>query len=490
MSAKADSKISKKLTRLYLVALTAVALLTLGGQLLVQRSLKSQLSDSRVINIAGRQRMLSQKICKTVLLLRDHQDSQEVPVYLADLDEALELWKQCHVGLKYGYLDFMDTPVNNSDTINVMFAEIDPLFTAIFTNASIVSSYYHSNAAPAPADIQKNIDIILRNERAFLSGMNQIVFQYDAEATRRVNSSQNIEHIVMFSTLGVLIAEGLFIFRPAVNQIKYTVGKLVESEQQTQKMNEELVRVNKSLEETKEALVEATKQKYQQKIDEQKLKTAALIEGQEEERKRIALEIHDGLGQMLTALRFGIEKLDDSVHDPEAAQLRIAELRNLLGQTITEARALSYNLMPSVLNDFGISSALKLLTTQVASGTDTHVSYTTNWNGKRLPKNIEIGLYRISQEAINNALKYSKAKEITVDLSGKKKYIHLSIADNGRGFAYHKSALRTGEKGSANGISNMKERVHMINGEIEIASRPGKGTKIHVKIPAPAIDYA
>src|SRR5688500_2843613 len=107
MNQLADPLIARKITRLYLLALTAVALLSVGGQYLVQRSLESQSSDSRVVNIAGRQRMLSQKITKTVLLLANHHDSLEVLVYLADLDEALALWKKSHDGLQSGYLAYI-----------------------------------------------------------------------------------------------------------------------------------------------------------------------------------------------------------------------------------------------------------------------------------------------------------------------------------------------------------------------------------------------
>ena len=485
-----NTHISRKITLLYLLALTAVALLTVGGQFLVQRSLKSQSSDSRVINIAGRQRMLSQKISKTILLLSHQPNSINVPAYLTELDEALTLWKKSHDGLQNGYLTYIQTPVLNSDTIRNMFTDINPIFLAIFSNATVVKNYFHqTKKLPAAPDVAKNIRIILDNERAYLQGMNQIVFQYDAEAARRVNSSQQIELILLIATLVILVLEGLFIFRPAVRQIQRTIGQLIESELRTQKMNEELKQVNKSLEETKVALLQATNEKYQQQINEQKIRSAYLIEGQEEERKRVALEIHDGLGQMLTALKFGIEKISDAIPEQEQAKKNLEDLRNLVSQTITEARTISFNLMPAVLSDFGISSALKLLTAQVASGADINVTFNTNWNGKRLARNLEIGLYRVSQEALHNAVKYAGAKDITVELWHKKKYIHLTVLDNGRGFSQQKLSPKSRKTGLSHGISNMKERVYMINGEITIQSRSGQGTQIHVKIPLQPTDH-
>ncbi|MDQ4141345.1 MAG: sensor histidine kinase, partial [Bacteroidota bacterium] len=330
---------------------------------------------------------------------------------------------------------------------------------------------------------------LLENERTYLQAMDQIVFQYDAEASERVNNSQRMEHIVLLFTLGVLLLEGLFVFRPAVTQIKSTIHLLLEAKQQTQLANEELIRANKSLAETKEALLEATNQKYQQEINEQKLRSTYLLEGQEEERKRVAREIHDGLGQMLTALKYGIEKISDSTDCSETAKKNFTELRHLVSQTITEARTISFNLMPAVLSDFGLASALKLLTNQLASGSNINVSFTTNWNGKRLAKNIEIGLYRVSQEALHNAVKYAQANQITVDLQAKKKYIHLQISDNGQGFTQDNLIMPSGKTGLAHGISNMKERVFLLNGEININSKPGQGTQIHVKVPFLAIDH-
>jgi signal transduction histidine kinase len=475
--------VTRKITRLYLLALTAVALLSIGGQILVQRSLRNQLSDSRVVNIAGRQRMLSQKICKTVLLLTQAKDSAQAAIYLSDLRTDVERWEKSHRGLKNGYLPSLKTPVNNSDTIRKMFARMEPHFATMLAHVQQILQLYSTSTAPAYTALTNNVTRIFTHERAYLQAMDKIVFQYDAEAIHRVTTSQRIENILLAITLMVLLLEGLFIFRPAVNQIRHTIQRLIESEQKTKEINEELILVNRSLEETREALLKATTQKHQQELSEQKLRASYLIEGQEEERKRIAREIHDGLGQMLTALKFGIEKVGDWVDESEKGQQNLHNLRNLITQTITEARTISFNLMPAVLSDFGIASALKLLANQAAASAGITITFTNNWTNERLARNVEIGLYRIAQEAIHNAIKYARASEITVDLSLKKKHIHLKITDNGQGFTYDDFAARPGKNSPSAGISNMKERAFMINGDLKITTRPGKGTHIHVKIP-------
>ena len=476
-----DTNIAPKITRLYLLALSAIALLSVGGQVLVQQSLSRQQSDSKVINIAGRQRMLSQKICKTVLLLQNQPDSVISKLYLTDLKADLALWQQCHTGLSQGYLPYIKTKVNNSDTIRAMFQHIDPIFRTIFTNASLVLKDYRNPAAVS--SIQNNIGLMLQNERAYLQGMNKIVFQYDTEATQRLQHSQHIEHILLCCTLIVLLLEGALVFMPAVTQIRQAIGLLLESEKKMQTANAELRQTNKMLTETREALLEATRQQHQREINEQKLRTAYLMEGQEEERKRVALEIHDGLGQMLTALKYGIEKMRDSAMETEKAQQHLKDVGQLVSQVITEARTISFDLMPSVLSDFGLSSALKLLTTQTSNNSGLPVTFVTNGSGNRFAKNIEIGLYRITQEAIHNALKYANATEIAVELWLKKKYIHLRITDNGNGFRYENKLYQPQENGIAHGLSNMKERAFILNGEINITSQPEAGTQIHVKIP-------
>lgn len=483
MRATANPAVTRKITKLYLLALTAVALLSVVGQILVQRSLGNQLSDSRVINIAGRQRMLSQKISKTVLLLAHTKDSTLLSLNLMDLKTDVEKWKTSHQGLKNGYLPSLAIPVHNSDTIRQMFAGIEPHFNTMLTHVQQILHTYSSHTLPSYQQLETNLALIFRHERAYLQAMDNIVFQYDAEATQRVNTSQGIETVLLLSTLFILLLEGLFIFRPAVAQIRHTIHRLMDSEQKTKQVNEELLLVNHSLEITKEALLKATTQKHLQEINEQKLRTSYLIEGQEEERKRIAREIHDGLGQMLTALKFGIEKVSDWVEDSEKGQQNLTNLRNLITQTITEARTISFNLMPAVLSDFGIASALKLLSSQVATSAGINVTFTHNCTNERLAKNIEIGLYRIAQEAIHNAVKYAQASEIIVDLSLKKKHIHLKINDNGQGFAYEEIESMTEKSSPAAGIINMKERAFIINGDLKITTKPGKGTQIHVRIP-------
>ncbi|HEX8530307.1 MAG TPA: ATP-binding protein [Cytophagales bacterium] len=465
--------LSRKFTRLYILALSAVAFLSVLGQGLIQLTLHNGLNDSGTVNYAGRQRFLSQQIVKNILLLTGRPATPADSVYLRELRQGLADWEKHHRDLRRGN----GAGPDEADTRR-LFAQLAPHFEAIRNRANQVIGERESGKPPAGPG--RDEAALLAHERTFLALMDRIVFAYDHAARARVHRLRRIEGGLLVVTLLVLAAEGLLVFRPAVRKLRDAVGQLLTAETKATQMNEELLTLNQSLQEAKEELLATTHQKHLQQLSEQKVRAAYLIEGQEEERKRLARELHDGLGQMLTALKLGIEKMGAHGTFSEKGQKLLEELKTLIGQTIGETRVISFNLMPAVLSDFGIASALKLLTAQTSSNTGSNITFQTNFNGARLPKNIEIGLYRIAQEGIHNAVKYAHADRIAVELVTKKKYIHLTIADNGKGFTYGAEE----EQGVAHlGINNMQERSRLINGSMKIQSEPGKGTRIHIKLP-------
>jgi two-component system, NarL family, sensor histidine kinase DegS len=457
-----DGKIAKKFTRLYILALIAVAFLSVLGQVAIQWTLNKQMSDSWIINYAGRQRFKSQQIVKEVLLLTSPSTVVDKQARLHDLKELVKYWEKYHYEIRNGNLKDLGITVSNSDSVQNLFQTIDPYFLAILKNSQKVIDLIESGQPLNYFEIQTSAQKILASESMFLENMDKIVFQYDREAKEKVNTLRQIELILFTITIIVLVLEGLFVFRPAVRSLNESIEQLILAEKRAVKMNEELAR---------------------QKLREQKLRAASLIEGQEEERKRLSRELHDGLGQMLTALKFGIENIEHHTQLSDKGKKALEDLNTMVGQTIQETRTISFNLMPSVLNDFGIASALKLLVSQTASNTGINISFKSSLNGQRFHKNIEIGLYRIAQEGINNALKYAKGDTILVDLDTQKKFIYLTIADNGKGFSYNPKRESFKPNSPENGISNMRERCHLLNGEIKINSKLGKGTEIKIKVP-------
>ncbi|MEX2190272.1 MAG: PAS domain S-box protein [Bacteroidota bacterium] len=213
--------------------------------------------------------------------------------------------------------------------------------------------------------------------------------------------------------------------------------------------------------------------------------SSARAAAQEDERRRIAREIHDGLGQMLTAVKFNVEILEDFPGLGEAEKKRFEEIKGLLDNVMTEARDISYNLMPSVLEDFGLSPALQLFCETFANRLKVKVSYQAHGINGRFDDALEVNLYRIAQEALTNIVKHAEASTIEVQLLGNDQGVRMSIEDDGKGFFPLMPRTPSSEGGM--GILSMRERAAAFGGTLTIESAPGKGTTILVDIPKKGI---
>ncbi|MCU0469533.1 MAG: type IV pili methyl-accepting chemotaxis transducer N-terminal domain-containing protein [Arcicella sp.] len=469
-----DTQIFQRLTRLYVIALLAVALLSLIGQLLIQVFLNSLLDDSHVVNIAGRQRMLSQRLSKTaVLLCRPDIFQADAEHYSQDIKEIIALWEVSHKGLKNKNLetDGIKYTVRNSAKIDSMFREIDPIFNVILTNAKNIDHTINTPIKAQQEVLQKSLNQILTNERTFLMMMNKIVFQYDLESRERVDTTKKIELILFILLFSILVLEGAFIFRPMANNIRLVIKKLTDSESTLRQTNETLLK-------TQEALVQATEEKYKLQLAEGKIKAASLMEGQENERRRLAADLHDGIGQMLTGLRLHSEKVKSFKFINQKQEKSFDELQKLIQETIETTRTVSFNLAPSVLSDFGLVPAVRILTEQVSKISDIKIELEAQ-KIARLPEGVETCLYRITQEAIHNAVKYAQASLIKIQIKENQGAILLQIADDGTGFD-----PRTKKKSlGGSGLKNMQARTELLDGTFKIQSKIGKGTTIKVEIP-------
>jgi signal transduction histidine kinase len=469
-----DNQIFNRLTHLYIIALSGVALLSVVGQLLIQLFLNSLLDDSHVVNIAGRQRMLSQRLSKTaVLLCRPQIFQADAEYYSQDIKEIVDVWEMSHEGLKNKNLqtDGRSYTVRNSAKIDSMFQEIDPIFKVILLNAKAISQAISKPIESQELFLQNSRNQILKNERLFLKMMDKIVFQYDSESRERVDTTKKIELFLFILLFSILVLEGAFIFRPIANNIRLVIKKLTDSESN-------LRQTNKALLETQQALVQATEEKYKLQLAEEKIRAASLMEGQEGERKRLAADLHDGIGQMLTGLRLHSEKVKsfDFTNIKQANSFH--ELQHLIQETIEATRTVSFSLAPSVLSDFGVVPAIRILTEQVSKMNNMMFNIQTE-KINRLPEAIETCLYRITQEAIHNATKYANSDSIKIQLSENEQFVKLTVSDNGNGFDL--KSVKNIMGGS--GLKNMQARAELLNGTFKIQSKTGKGTTIKIEIP-------
>jgi signal transduction histidine kinase len=473
-----DKTVAKKLTGQYIIALAIVAILTICGHTLIQFTLLNVSDNSHVVNLAGRQRMLSQRLTK-LFLLKSYSKENWSEEHQSVFEESFEDWKNTHIGLRDNALvDGEKYEVNNSELINSMFVEIGPFYTNM-------EKFF--KAVLAKSEIpETEISVLLENENDFLKTMDKIVFQYDLEATQRVERLRDFEFLILFLTLLTLFIEFIFIFRPLTQYVKGVVKELTGSEQNLLSANNQLSVSNKMLLKTQSDLQKATQEKYENKRKQDQVRSGYLLEGQEEERKRMSREIHDGLGQMLTGIKLSLGRLNTPDMNPKFRKA-YEHMKQLTNETIEATRVISFNLMPTVLNDFGIASALKIFAHQAQVGNDLQISVEVANPEKRYTQNIEINIYRIVQEALNNILKHAKANTAKIKIEENNGLLELSITDNGSGFNQEK-LKSTRQSLIHNGLENIKMRVTLLNGTFRLTTLEGEGTDIFIKLPFESID--
>ncbi|NES74570.1 MULTISPECIES: response regulator [Okeania] len=235
---------TNRLTVLYIAGLSVIAGLFIFEQFLVERSLKYQFTSSRVINIAGRQRMLSQKLSKAALAIQSSSNSKVRKQRQQELENVVQLFQTSHEGLQKGDSD-LGLPSNNSPTVKQMFAEMDEYYQAIVKAAQGLLVIINSQSPQA--NTSPFVETILKNEALFLPRMNQIVFQYDAEARQKVQQTRRIENLLLTVAILLLISEGVFVFRPAVNKLQVYLEEKVKTQEQTTKIAAELEQKNQEL---------------------------------------------------------------------------------------------------------------------------------------------------------------------------------------------------------------------------------------------------
>ncbi|WP_258105707.1 type IV pili methyl-accepting chemotaxis transducer N-terminal domain-containing protein [Marinoscillum sp. MHG1-6] len=586
----ANSKF-KRLGQFYLLALGAIALSVIISQFLIQTFISRQSDDSRVINVAGRQRMLSQKISKVSLQIAN-EPGKNLDEKYSELKQAIELWKKSHYGLLFGDED-LNLHGKNSSRIREMFKEIEPHFNAIVENADAILNETQQSDSINTGVIQTHVDSIISHEKDFLLGMDRIVFAYDDEARTKVQTLRETELWLFVLSLLVITLELIFVFRPLANNISATVQNLMDSEMDSKKLASELSKLYEELgrsyqdleavnihpaspaifasmdmggrfdyfskklknlmeydelephetlrdllvfsgydnefysdlmnllaqgkqwsgeiklitengdfiwietfiipvkskseikmiardvTELKEAKIrsrEINRERIERSVKEQNYRSVLILEGQEEERKRLSRELHDGVGQMLSAMKLLLESITPS---SKPMQMRMDDAKGLMKSIIQEVRRVSFNLTPSSLDDFGLVPAVNKFCNEIDLVAKPGIHFVNETKFiNRMESHTETNLYRIVQEAVNNALKYAKASNITVKFYHTVNKLNIEVFDDGKGFDYDRVHGSGHFDKAGHGIFNMRERAAFIGAIFNLETEPGKGTKI------------
>jgi len=207
----------------------------------------------------------------------------------------------------------------------------------------------------------------------------------------------------------------------------------------------------------------------------------SMLEGQETERRRLAKELHDGIGPLMSTIKLNLDGVKSELSNkyPKASN-KIAAMEDLVQTVATDLRGISHALMPSAIVDFGLVTALQNLCMKANASEKVAVDFYHSGIKERLDSNMELGLYRITQELLNNAFKYAQAKAINVQVIQHKDSIMLTVEDDGVGFE-PKKLQELVDKGI--GLQNIQTRVETLGGTVDIETQLGQGVMTTVEVP-------
>ncbi len=251
-----------------------------------------------------------------------------------------------------------------------------------------------------------------------------------------------------------------------------------ELERRVEERVDELAKVNKALKVEIEGhnRTEAARMEFMQQ----------LINAKEAERHRIARELHDQMGQHLTALILGLKVLKDGTPESSPARERLQQLQELADLIGKEVHHVALELRPTALDDFGLHTTLVNYVEEWSDRSGVGVDFhSTGLDGKRLPSPIETALYRMVQEGLTNVLKHAQARRVSLIIQCSPDQVLAILEDDGRGFDTERVTNSWGPRGRL-GLLGMRERVVLVGGTLTIESTPGRGTTIFARIPLPA----
>jgi signal transduction histidine kinase len=317
--------------------------------------------------------------------------------------------------------------------------------------------YHHNrNRSDSLAD-KAHAEQLTRNRQEFEAKYNMAKNQAQIA---KLNEEKQIQQLTLQKRSGYIIA--LFLTIAAL----LIVGILLRN---ASKRKEKLLASEKELREQQIQTLEKEKQL---------LSAEALMQGQEAERSRLAKDLHDGLGGILTGTKYSLSNMKQNMIISADNAEAFEKTMNMLDQSITELRRIAHNMMPESLLKLSLDEAVQDYCLQVTQSGALAITYQgVDVENLAINDTVKINVYRIVQELINNAIKHASAKDAIVQLTFKDKVLGIAVEDNGKG-------LNTDWMSYTDGIGyqNIKSRIDFLKGNMDIQSIPGKGTSILIKI--------
>jgi signal transduction histidine kinase/DNA-binding response OmpR family regulator len=473
----------RRLKILYFIALSIIALTMVSSSFLMNHTIRSNRGNARIINISGRQRMLSQRLTKCILALSRTNVAEEWERRHKELEESLAEWSASHFGLQFGDARLGLPARKNSHEIKMLFAEIDESYSAIADALQTFLNRTGANRTPDPAAAHAAAEVLLQQEPEFLMLMDAITFQFDTEAEKWIHQLFYMEVLLLCTGLFILILESFFIFRPSLKQLSALLNSL-------HKKTEDLKQMNSSLAES-----EANAHQLAKKAQEASVTKSEFLANMSHE-IRTPMNAVIGMTDLLM----------ESKLDPE--QYEFANIIRISGDSllsiindILDFSKIEAGRMELEQQDFNLSRCVEdTLDLIVPKAAEKGIELIYNIDGDA-PTTIRGDSARLRQIFLNllsNAVKFTHKGEIVIFIKvtpvDAKYELHVSIRDTGIGLdpekidqiftAFTQADTSTTRQygGTGLGLSISRRLCELMGGRMWVKSIPGIGSVFHFTI--------
>lgn len=409
---------------------------------------------------------------------------EELKIHQVELEIQNEELRRAQETLQQTGKRFRSLIENSSD----LFIEIDKNGTIKYINASIslITGYTRDEVISRnfiefthSEDKKKGIDVIAR----LLNNPGVVI-----EEEIRIIDNNGTSHVFELRGKNLLddtAVAGIVINTRDISRRRNAEEKLKQNQAQLEELVEERTRkLTETIEKLKLEKSDRKKAEHSllQYAERMKALSRRLFNAQESERRHIALELHDEIGQSLTGIKLSIDLIANEIIAkalPEEINKGITEAKDLAGKLLEKVRSMTLDLRPPMLDDFGLLHSLLWHFERCTAQTNVRVLFRHSGLEGRFSPDVEIAAYRFVQEALTNAVRHASVDEVNVLVAAKGNTLNITVEDKGTGF----DLMNRTEGRTTAGLSGMRERLRLVGGQLTIRTAPGAGTRVCAEIP-------